>query len=136
MTRAKKAVTPSSPSNYQPYKPSDKAEWFGFINIKMTELQETSFHELDDEFLFWLRDQLDIALTQGFKLSVVMDADHDCYIATLTGKINPETDSRACLSARNASMQSACDLLSYKHFVCLAGDWGKYQPSTGKIKFG
>ena len=136
MPRAKKQTPLETPPSLQPYKSDSDADWFGFINIRVSDSQEVEFKSLNSEYLQWLRDQLDQALILGFKLSVVMDVEHDCYIATLTGCVTRGLQSRACLSARNDTMQGALDLLIFKHVVILQSDWGKYQPSTGKVKFG
>ena len=78
-------------------------------------------------------DGLDRMLNDGYKVSIVRDAQHDCMsiFATCTDKNNP--NSGFCLTARAPGFLDALKVLVFKHFDVLQEQWDdgtgqKYQP--------
>lgn len=112
------------------------APWGGYVNLRLVEEEREDFDNWAAEEAANLGGFLETALIDGLKLTVSYDAENSAYVATFTGAGCHGDKSRFCLTARSSVMTEAINLLCYKHYVLLDGDWGAYAPATGRAVFG
>lgn len=74
---------------------------------------------------------------QGYKFSLTLDARHDSYIASLTGKTTGTSNDNRCLSSRGSTPENAVLSLYYKHvIVCKGNEWPAYPVDSSFDDFG
>lgn len=109
--------------------------WQGFINIELSPDEKAFFPQWWQENADDIWDELQEIINSGLKFSLALDAQNDCYIASLTGNGVLKFPKFVCaMSARTDALDKAIALLVYKHVVICDGDWSKYW--TAKRKFG
>lgn len=114
------------------------APWGGYINIRLTEAQVETYRvwaASEGPATWWnLFTEL---VDSGAKIGLVYDSENECYIASLTGRLLPEFDSRYCMTARGGTLEETVSLLVWKHFVLAQGNYNDYRPRTGTfLRFG
>jgi len=112
----------------RPKQPSDKPkkiestfELKGFIKAQMTVKQREAYskHIWSEPFETLVQN----ALESGLKFGVGWDTYHSAYVASFTQK-NPEHEMVGwVLTAFGPSWEKATDVLLYKHFIMLDGNW-------------
>ncbi len=135
---ARKSKTTSSPSNQPtdniPYACTDKSDWAGFINIRLSDQQKLEFSawwEKNQEAVFGALEEL---LSEGMKVSSSFDFQHGCFIVSLTGNLLLENPpSRATATSRAPSHVEAQALAVYKHFVVARGNYGNFRPKDSSF---
>jgi len=111
-------------------------EWGGFAQVNVSEAERESFDlwlsTIADGWWPLLQDEL----AAGLKLTLVWDGQNDCFIASLTGRPDPDGKSpfTVCLSARAGEMNLALALLVYKHLEVTGGDWTDWLINGTKAK--
>lgn len=89
---------------------ADKAQFDSWVGSQNVELTEIMTH----------------IISSGYKLSVSLDQNNDCYICALTGTEDQRWNAKKCMTSRADSIEEAIWLAAYKHVViCGAGDWGE-----------
>lgn len=111
-------------------------QWGGYVQCEVGVTERASF----DEFCAGgnaVPSQLAIdALATGLKLTFVWDGGNDCFIATFTGRPDPDgvVAFTCSLSARAGDMQTTLNLLVYKHFEVMGGDWTEWLVNGARTK--
>lgn len=107
----------------------NEMEWGGFINVRLTDDDKTSFGKwsIEHELTFW--SDFQDYVSRGFKFGLSYNAEEDFYLATFTagGKALIGIDARCCLTARAPAWEDAVMLLLFKHEVLAHGNWGTYR---------
>jgi hypothetical protein len=114
-----------------------KAEWKGFHNVNLTK---------EDEFLFeaWQKDNLvgmphlEFYATNGYKVSFDFDAYNQGCRCSLYCTMAKMEWAGYTLTAWGEDMQTALNLLVFKHEVLCKGRWeiAKDNPNKGTSKYG
>lgn len=136
MPTKKKSVSPppiTPPVNQPYYLPSD-AEWGGFINIRLDDVQKA-------EFLSWYEKEYNSInamyidmLGQGIKSTMSFDAEHDCFICAVQGRLLSEAgNSRYVSTSRASTLIEVIGLTVWKHYFLARGDYGAYRPKSGQF---
>jgi len=140
MPRGKNAkpVPPVHPHPLQPYASDDKAEWGGFINIRLSDEQKENFYLWADENPQTITASVDDMLGSGLKITLSYDAENQAYVCAVTGSLLADSPGvRFVTTSRNSTMQGVLALTVWKHFVLTGGEYGAYRPRTGEfMKFG
>jgi len=114
------------------YEIDPKADWGGFINIKITESEKADFE------VWWAAHRtecwqaLDDLMGQGMKVSFAYDHENECYTCSFTGKGWETCTSRWCMTTRAGELEEVIALSLWKHFELADGDWGDLVPKTGR----
>lgn len=114
------------------------APWGGYINIRLTDTQVEAYRAwaaVEGAATWWnLFTEL---VDTGAKIGLVYDSENECYIASLTGRLLFEFESRYCMTARGATLEETVSLLVWKHFILAQGNYDDYRPRTGTfLRFG
>jgi hypothetical protein len=95
----------------------------GFIRVTLTDKQKEAAKKSDPfEGFDAFAEEL---LVAGYKLSVAHDAERSCYYATLTMTREGQSHSGFALSGRGPSVRGALQMLFYKHYTVLHGNWAE-----------
>jgi hypothetical protein len=136
MSRKSSSSAQTPPKSGKPlaryWLPSD-AKWGGFINIKLDNSDREAFavwHEMRGGD-FW--NILDDLLGQGMKVGFAYDADNECYVCTLTGRLLETDDSRFCMTTRAGTWEESVALAVWKHERTGNGFYDSFRPRTGKL---
>jgi len=122
----------------QPYALSEKAQWGGFINVRLSDEQRLEFKE-------WVVDNskdvpalyIDM-LGNGCKITHSFDHLHNCFILSVTGAlVGADRSSRFVSTSRAGDLNEAIALTVWKHHVLTRGDYGNYRPhDSGFMSWG
>lgn len=106
-----------------------------FVTLVLTKSDEKAFVEWHGAQKIELISHLATMVTDGYKLSFSHDFDHDCFIVACTGTKNASDNVGRCFTSRAGTVQEACWLAVYKHYVvCDGASWG--EPSDGIMSWG
>lgn len=132
----KKAVQKSEPTQerpVQPYHCDAKADWGGFINIRLTDEHRAMFEA-------WLLDNkaqvlpaLEELAAAGMKIAFAYDAENECTVVTFTGALVSGKRDRWCMTSRAGSLSEALSLACWKHYVLVDQNYDDYLPKTGTM---
>lgn len=134
MARKPKSVVPPVPAHVGKYYLDPKAEWGGFINIKVEDSQKNDFDNWWSTNRTYCWSALDDLMGEGMKVSLAYDQENECYICSFTGKGWDTSYSRWCMSTRAGTLDESIALAVWKHFVLADCEWGDFLPKTGKKK--
>jgi len=116
---------------------TDKVDWVGFVSCELTAAHKddlaagvVTYEEAWDE--------IDALLYDRYKLSIVRDDAHDCYVVSLTCNKVGDSNAGLTLSARGGTMVNAVRALIFKHRKIMDGDWAAWQatPRRSGVDFG
>lgn len=104
-----------------------------FVNVKLHASDREKFRawvrsctlELEDVFLELTR--------EGYKLSITLDLDNNCYIVSLIGTEKTENPSR-CMSSRSESVSEGVYMSYYKHTIMFNS--GVWLPEISTLSWG
>lgn len=97
-----------------------------FVNITVSTADKNKFDAWVGTQTVELAEIMTHIITSGYKLSVSLDQNNDCYICALTGTEDQRWNSKKCMTSRADSIEEAIWLAAYKHLViCDGGDWGE-----------
>jgi hypothetical protein len=112
--------------NWEWFKMAAKTRYgIDFVALRLTEEQKP-------QFLSWAEDNAPDAFTHiehmvsdGYKISINMDANNDCVIVAVTGTDNNRTNRGLCMTSRAGDAIEALMMALYKHIIlCDGGSWG------------
>lgn len=136
MPRGKKAASnpaPPVPAS-QPYYCDPKAEWGGFINIRLSEEHRAQF----DEWLKANRNNVFPAVedltAKGMKVALAYDEENEASVVTFTGNLVSGKPSRWCVTTRAGSLAECMALAVWKHYVVAAENYDDYLPKSDTLK--
>lgn len=109
-----------------------KADWGGFINIKVTDEEKDTFETWWGVHRTDIWSSLEDLLGEGMKVALAYDALNECWTCSLTGKGWAASQLRWCMSSRAGTLDESIALALWKHFVLADGDWGDFLPKTGR----
>lgn len=113
--------------------PSD-AEWGGYINIRLDELQKEAFHAWFAESAHEIGTYLEDFLADGGKFSVSYDDENECFVSTLAGCLLRTADrARFTSTSRAGTVTESMALALWKHFILCSGDYTEFMPKTGRL---
>jgi len=113
----------------QPLSVPDKAEWGGFINIRLSDEQKEDFFSWYAENPVGAGAMLDDLLGAGAKVTLAFDAQNGCFIASVTGALLTDSPGvRFVSTSRASTMTEVIALTVWKHFLLVRGDYGNYRP--------
>lgn len=113
----------------QPLSVPDKAEWGGFINIRLSDEQKKDFFKWHGENSVGAGALLDDLVGAGAKVTLSFDCLNECYIASVTGALLADSPSvRFVSTSRASTMTEVVALTVWKHFFLVSGDYGSYRP--------
>lgn len=122
--KARSAANGSSPS------------WIGFVDISLSAQDKADLET-------WSTDPVDVlgivdALAgEGYKLSLSPDTEHNCVIATATGKTDACLNLGYSLSARGPDVSGALVCLWFKHTVLAkSGLWANVGTNRDNSRYG
>ena len=119
----------ASPEVNQPLSVPDKAEWGGFINIRLSETQKEEFFSWYEGNPVGVGAMLDDLLGSGAKVTLAFDAHNGCFIASVTGALLADSPGvRFVSTSRASTMTEVTALTVWKHFLLVRGDYGNYRP--------
>jgi len=117
-------------------KGQEKRAWLGFVDIALTDEQRAIVAESvfgDEGALSFLQEMTE----DGYKISVVEDPAHNCYVATATGSHPQNINCGYSLTARGPNVVGCLASLAYKHIaLCDGGIWTNFSNSTTKSSWG
>lgn len=131
MARKTSSKPPSNSAgdNRQPLSVPDKAEWGGFINIRLSDDQREEFFAWYEQNPVGATAMLEDLLGAGAKVTFSFDAQHECYIVSVTGALLADSPGvRFVSTSRASTMMEVVALTVWKHFLLVRGDYGKYRP--------
>lgn len=137
MPRQTKKYTESAPrSPIGQRKNGKKDEWGGFAQVNLDESDREQFDLWMSEHPESVWPLLIDSLAQGLKLTMVWDGANECFIATFTGRPDPEgkLEFTTSLSARNVDFMASVSLLIYKHVELCGEDWSEWLINGSKAK--
>ena len=113
----------------QPLGVPDKAEWGGFINIRLSDDQKEDFFKWYEENPVGAGAMLDDLLALGAKVTLAFDARNECFIVSVTGALLADSPGvRFVSTSRASTMTEVVALTVWKHFLLVRGDYGNYRP--------
>ena len=101
---------------------SPKVEWKGYLRVNLTEEQDRHFDEWRPSQVIQISD-FDILCNNGFKISFVWDEFHHGVSASLFAGDVRLSWAGWVLTAWAEDVESALELLFYKHYVVCEEDW-------------
>lgn len=106
------------------------AAWGGFLNVRLTDEQKAQFDEWRASVgaQFW--SSLADIVAEGMKLSLVYDAENECFVATFTGALTGSPKFREASSSRAGTWEEAVALMVFKHEVLAVNGWGDFRPKS------
>jgi len=117
-------------------KPAEKSAWLGFIDIALSDEQRAIVAELnfpDESAISFIVE----CTSDGYKVSIVEDPAHSCYIASLTGQHPDNVNKGFTLTGRGPTVLGALASLAYKHLtLCDGGLWSNFASSAAKSSWG
>lgn len=130
---ARKRKSPVAPPEKhvpdQQYDIPGDAPWGGFINIRLDDEQRTEFYNWLEPNTVHFPAMFDDMLGEGVKASFSFDAEHDCYICSVTGAlVGFSPDTRYASTSRASTLNEVIALTVWKHFELCRGDYGNYSP--------
>ena len=129
----KRNQTRSKPSRN--LRTNHKTPEFNFVRCKLSAEDRRAIADLtvsESELFLWLSEQVEA----GFKVSLVMDDEHDRYICSLTGKKSSGEAWNRCLSASGPDIEGAMACAYYKFTVKLQGEmWRDAEESAEESKY-
>ena len=115
---------------------ANDATWFGFCNVSLDEADKAEFENWVVEHRNEVPTMLDDLLGEGMKYGLAYDRENQCYIATFTGSLIPNSNVRACMTTRAGTWQDVEALAVWKHFILLKEDYGSLLASGRKRNWG
>jgi hypothetical protein len=114
-----------------------KAEWKGFHNVNLSKDDEVRFLAWQQENIVGMP-HLEFWATNGYKVSFDFDAYNEGCRASLYCTMAKMEWAGYTLSAWAEDMQTALNLLCFKHEVMCKGTWevAKDNPKKGTSSFG
>lgn len=73
---------------------------------------------------------LERLVTDGFRVSWKRDDYNKCFNCSITEPMETASNSVRCIVSRGPTLEDACRVASFKHFVLLEGDWGKLSSTS------
>jgi hypothetical protein len=120
---------------YRPPKKASSPPEFQFVSCKLTAEDRRNLESYtvpEPDLWLWLSERVE----EGYKASLVMDAEHDRYIASLTGKKASGDAWNRCLSASGPDLEGSLLCLHYKFVEKLNGElWRDAVSQDEKSKF-
>lgn len=127
-------IKTDDPDPRQPYLIPNDSPWGGFINIRLDDDQKEAFYAWEGDNGQFVPAYVDEMLGAGCKLSLSYDADHECYVVSVTGAlVAASPKSRFCSNSRAGTLPQALALTVWKHLVLALGDYGNYKPRDGSF---
>ena len=124
----KSEVVPPQP-HVQPYALPDKAEWGGFINVRLSDEQRLEFKEWAHANARNVPALYIDMLGNGLKITHSYDHIHNCFILSVTGALVGDDRARRYVStSRAGDLNEVIALTVWKHEVLARGDYGNYRP--------
>lgn len=93
-----------------------------FVDVRLTQTETEAYDQnrlTEEEQL----DALQELVFEGYKVSVVRDVDHDCFICSLSMNDPDHDNGGYVLVTRGADVRDALGLTLYKHYTILVRDW-------------
>lgn len=117
-------------------KPTQKAEWVGFVQCDVNGPEREGFDDWLSTNAQHVNGMLVDAMASGLKFTMVWDGSNECYIASFTGRpqLLGEQDWNATLSARSDDFATVLALLVYKHYEVCGEDWEDWLINGSKTK--
>lgn len=117
-----------------PKKTEKRAEWVGFVDVKLTSEQDEAFDswDLEDEDVLLL---LGSTVAEGYKFTLAYNGSNDNFSASLTGGLPTGENAGYTLSAFAETWYEAIKYLMFKHSVVCDGDW-RNSPAAARAKRG
>jgi len=114
-----------------------KAEWKGFHNVNLTKEDETLFLAWQQENVVGMP-HIEFWATNGYKVSFDFDAYNEGCRASLYCTMAKMEWAGYTLTAWGEDMQTALNLLTFKHEIMCKGNWdvAKDVTSKGTSSFG
>lgn len=103
-------------------KSSGRGDWGGFIECALGKSERTEFkeHLSSNKVSIW--DSIQELVEQEVNISVSWSDKEESFLAKAT-MVNEEDGKRYMLSAFHSDLETAIELLLFKHFKLLGGDW-------------
>lgn len=136
MPRGKKpASNPAPPATVaQPYYCDPKADWGGFINIRLTDEHKAAFEAWLPENKNNVVPALEDLAARGMKIAFSYDAENEATVVTFTGNLTSGKPDRWCVTTRAGSLAECLALAVWKHYVVAGEVYDDYLPKTGSLK--
>lgn len=115
---------------------TNDATWFGFCNVALNDGDKSAFVEWYSVNSDAVARMLDDLIGEGMKYGLAYDRENQCYIATLTGSLIPNSNVRACMTTRAGTWLEVEALAVWKHYILLAEDYGDLMSSGRKRSWG
>lgn len=113
--------------------PND-AEWGGYINIRLDDVQKEQFHVWFSESSQEIGVLLEDILADGAKFSLSYDDENQCFVATIAGALlQDDSRDRFTSTSRAGSVSETMALSLWKHYVLCAADYSQYLPKTNRL---
>lgn len=97
-----------------------------FVNLRLTADDKPKFVAWADDNAPDLGTLLDNMVGSGYKMSMNLDSQNDCYIVAVTGTGDARDNKGLCMTSRADDLVEALMMAVYKHVVlCNSGSWGK-----------
>ena len=88
-----------------------------FVNVTLTQEQSKEFKAWYPAILDNLHDEIGQLMVDEYKVSCSWDDNHQCFIATFTGKQDQDFNSQKALSSRSDNWFEALGINLFKHVV-------------------
>ena len=133
-SKAKSEPVASPVTSSQPFYCDPKAEWGGFINIRLSDEHKAAFYD-------WLatnKNNVVPALEElagaGMKIAFSYDAENEATVVTFTGNLVSGKPARWCVTTRAGSLAECLALACWKHYVLADQRYDDYLPKSDTLK--
>lgn len=97
-----------------------------FVNVRLVKDDKKKLAAFTEQIAPDLADHLINFIGSGFKLSINLDAQNDCYIVAATGTQNARVNKGLCMTSRSEDLFEAIYMTLFKHEVLCDNDsWGE-----------
>lgn len=129
-TSGQKSSFPAPSLNKGVYWLPNDATWGGFINIRLPEDAKIAFNAWWQDNPHQANEILDDVLGAGAKFGLSYDAENQCYIATLGGRLLLSANERYVVTTRAGTLAEVVALAMWKHAFYAKGDYDSYRPRS------
>lgn len=97
-----------------------------FVNVRLTKDDKKKLAAFTEQIAPDLAEHLINFVGSGFKLSINLDSQNDCYIVAATGTQNARVNKGLCMTSRSEDLFEAIYMTLYKHeILCDNDSWGE-----------
>lgn len=108
------------------YRLDDKAEWGGFINVRLSDEQKADFSAWWEENVNQSAQILEELICAGIKATLAYDPDNDTWLCSFTGRLVSDSDERFVTTTRAGNMPEVIALACWKHVYVQRGVYKRY----------